>query len=86
MTTPAILAVRPVKPGYPTVAFVDVQLDGLRLFNLRLVRRNSGLRIYAPNAYGSSVATFTQKAAAELVRLALDALGDIAPNDRSNAA
>lgn len=85
MMEPTILAVRPVKPGYPTVAFVDVQLDGLRLFNLRLVRRDSGLRIYAPNAYGSSVATFTQQTAAELVRLANDAIGDIAHNDRNAA-
>ncbi len=86
MTAPTILAVRRVKPGYPTIAFVDVQLDGLRLFNLRLVRRDSGLRIYAPNAYGSSVATFTQQTAAQLVRLAQDSLGDIAPYESSQAA
>jgi hypothetical protein len=87
MIPPSILAVRPAPLGAGrAVAFVDVQLDGLRLFNLKLVDGPSGRRIHAPSAYGSSVATLTPELAAELVCIATQALGDIAQHDRLRSA
>lgn len=88
MVHPSIIAVRPAPPGAGrAIAFVDVQLNGLRLFNLKLVDGPSGRRIHAPSAYGSSVVTFTPDLAATLVRLSSTALGDIRRDSiDSNAA
>jgi len=82
-----ILAIRPAPNGAGrAIAFVDAQFDGLRLFNLKIVDGPNGRRIHAPSAYGSSVATFTPELAAELVRIATQALGDIAQHDRTRSA
>lgn len=88
MNDPAILAVRPAPSGAGrTIAYVDAQLDGLRLFNLKLADGPNGRRIYAPSAFGCSVATFTPELASKLIHLASKALGDIVPHDRTcNAA
>jgi hypothetical protein len=85
--TPRILAIRPAPSGAGgrTIAFFDVQLTSdCRLFNLKLVDGPAGRRVHAPSAFGSNVATFTPHLAAELVRLASIAFGDIAPNDRDS--
>lgn len=87
MSHPSILAVRPAPPDAGrAIAFVDVQLAGLRLFNLKLVDGPSGRRIHAPSAYGSSTATFTPELASKLIQLASKALGDIDRHDRTCSA
>lgn len=81
-----IIDIRP-EAGGNTLARFDVQLRGMRLFNLRLVDGPSGLRVFAPSAFGSPVVTFTQDAATALIAIATKALGDMT-NDRNrkNAA
>lgn len=87
MTDPAILAVRPAPLGAGrTIAFVDAQLEGLRLFNLKLVDGPNGRRIYAPSAFGCSTANFTPELASKLIHLASNALGDIDRHDRNRSA
>lgn len=87
MTDPSILAVRPAPDGAGrTIAFVDAQLDGLRLFNMKLADGPNGRRIYAPSAFGCSVATFTPELASKLIHLESKALGDIDRHDRTRSA
>lgn len=87
MTEPAVLAVRPAPSGAGrTIAYVDAQLDGLRLFNLKLVDGPNGRRIYAPSAFGCSVATFTPELASKLIHLASKALGDIDRHECNRSA
>lgn len=73
-----IIAIRPRIGGGNTIAHIDVQMDGLRLFNLALKKTGSGYRIFAPSAFGSSVATFTRDTASQIVDAAL---GEIRRND-----
>lgn len=82
-----VLSIRPAPPGSGnTLARFDVQLDGgVRLFNLKLASGQAGLRAHAASAFGSPTATFTPETAAEIVRLASAALGDISHYDRSAA-
>ena len=47
-----ILAFRPAPPGGDkTLARFDVQMDGMRLYNLSLKRTGAGLRVFAPSAF-----------------------------------
>lgn len=79
-----ILSIRPEPGGGKTLARFDVQLgEHLRMFNLKLVEGRSGLRVYAPSAYGSNVATFTPTLADHLVRAAMAALGEESIDERS---
>lgn len=65
-----IISIRPERSGGNTIARFDVQLDGMRLFNLALKRTGSGLRVFAPSAFGGAVATFTPETSAALIALA----------------
>lgn len=82
---PVILAVRPTPVGAGrTIAHFDVQLTGeVRMFNLKLVRGHRGYRIYAPSAYGSSVATFSPDLSEQLIGAVEAALGEKPANDRN---
>jgi hypothetical protein len=86
---PTILDVRPAPGGAGgrTVAFLDVQLTpDCRLYNLRLVDIADGYRIHAPSAFGSKTATFAPALAAELVRTAIQTLGEKPADDRSHSS
>jgi len=78
-----ILAIRPVTGSGTTIARFDVQLDGMRLFNLALKRGPSGYRVFAPSAFGDAVVTFTPETAEALIGAAI---GEIASNERQRAA
>lgn len=78
-----ILAIRPDPGGGNILARFDVQLDGMRLFNLSLKRTGAGLRVFAPSAFGSAAVTFTHEVSEALVALAT---GEIAQNDSQAAA
>ncbi|TCN42415.1 hypothetical protein EV665_112150 [Shinella granuli] len=70
-----ILSLRPAPPGSgKLVARLDVQMDGLRLYNLSLKQTGCGLRVFAPSAFGSAVATFTHETSAALIALAMGEL------------
>lgn len=78
-----ILSLRPVPPGGNTVARFDVQLDGMRLYNLSLKQTGCGPRVFAPSAFGSAVATFTHEINAALVAMAM---GELDQNAERKAA
>ncbi|MCO5156124.1 MAG: hypothetical protein M9945_05110 [Aquamicrobium sp.] len=65
-----IISIRPERSGGNTLARFDVQLDGMRLFNLALKRTANGYRVFAPSAFGGAVVTFTPETSAALVALA----------------
>lgn len=73
-----ILSIRPDPGGGNVLARFDVQMDGMRLFNLSLKRTGAGLRVFAPSAFGSAAITFTPEISEALVALAV---GEIAQND-----
>ncbi|PWK65853.1 hypothetical protein C8K44_11568 [Aminobacter sp. AP02] len=83
-----ILAIRPAPAGAGgrTLAHFDVQLTpDCRLFNLKLVDGHSGRLVYAPNAFGERVATFSPSFANDLVRAAGVALGALHASTRRTA-
>lgn len=65
-----IISIRPERSGGNTLARFDVQLEGMRLFNLALKRTASGYRVFSPSAFGGAVVTFTPETSAALVALA----------------
>lgn len=74
-----IISIRPAPPGSGnTLCRFDVQLDGMRLHNVSLKRTGSGLRVFAPSAFGCAAVTFTPEIAAELIALAT---GEITKNE-----
>lgn len=78
-----ILSFRPAPPGGDkTLARFDVQLDGMRLYNLSLKRTGAGLRVFAPSAFGCAAATFSHETAAALIALAT---GEIARHEQHSA-
>ncbi|WP_037075087.1 hypothetical protein [Rhizobium mesoamericanum] len=82
-----ILSIRRETSGGNTVARFDVALgDHIRMFNLKLIRGRAGLRVYAPSAYGSNVATFSTRLTDQMITAVSAALGEESANDRSNAA
>lgn len=79
-----ILSIRPAPPGSgKTIARFDVQLDGVRLYNVSLKQTGAGLRVFAPSALGCAAATFTHETSAALIALAT---GEIARDGISTAA
>lgn len=79
-----IISFRPAPPGGErTLARFDVQLDGMRLYNLQLKQTGAGLRVFAPSAFGCAAATFTHEMSAALIALAM---GEIDRHGISNAA
>jgi hypothetical protein len=76
-----VLNVRPDPSGRgSTVARFDVQMDGMRLFNLALKQTANGYRVFAPSAFGGAVATFTHETATALTAAAL---GEMHRNERT---
>lgn len=61
-----------------TIARFDVQMDGMRLHNVALKRTRSGLRVFAPSAFGAAAVTFTPETASALIKAAI---GEISAND-----
>ncbi|MEQ1406144.1 hypothetical protein ABK249_14480 [Neorhizobium sp. Rsf11] len=78
-----IIAIRPEKTGGNILARFDVQLDGMRMFNLALKQTSAGLRVFSPSAFGSAVVTFTPETSEALVALAS---GEIRHNDEHRTA
>lgn len=79
-----IISLRPAPPGSgKLVARFDIQLDGMRLYNLSLKQTGVGLRVFAPSAFGSAAVTFTPEFASELIALAS---GEITANGTHKAA
>lgn len=76
-----ILGMRPEPSGGNCIARFDVQLDGIRLFNLSLKKTGAGMRVFAPSAFGSASATFTHEFSQALIALAL---GEMAQNDNAH--
>lgn len=84
-----IISIRPEDPGGgSTVARFDAEInDDIRMFNLKLVRsRDGSLRVYAPSAYGTNVATFAPELAAGLTAEAMKSLGEKTKNAARAAA
>jgi len=77
-----ILSIRPEGGAGNTVARFDVQLDGMRLYNIALKRGQAGYRVFAPSAFGIAVVTFTPETASALISAVL---GEITANDRNAA-
>lgn len=82
-----ILWIKPEPPGSgSTVARFNVALnDDVRLFGLRLTgRRDGGYSVYAPNAGGTRVVTFSPSLVEEIARAAMAAL-ELSPHDRTHS-
>lgn len=83
-----IIDLRPEPPGSGSViARFDVQLTSdCRLYNIKLVRRPHGaLRVFAPSAFGTNVATFAPELGAVMARMAGDALREKTVSDQHAA-
>jgi len=84
-----IISIRPEAPGGGnTIARFDAEISAdVRMFNLKLVRsRDGSLRVYAPSAYGTNVATFAPELAADLAAEAMKSLGEKTKNAAHAAA
>lgn len=84
-----IIACRPEPPGGfgNVVARADVEIsEDLRVFNLKVSRRPAGgYSVYAPNAMGGRVITFSIALAQEIAAAALAALEEQKPYVRFEA-
>jgi hypothetical protein len=83
-----IIDIKPEPPGSgSTIARFNVALnDDLRLFGLRLTERAAGGHaVYAPNAHGARVATFSPTLVDQISRAALAALEERMPHDNRKA-
>ena len=71
-----VLDIRPEQPGMGnTLARFDIEFPGgVRMYNLKLA---TGGRVFAPSAFGASVATFPQHVVAALAAAAISKLGEI---------
>ena len=71
-----ILDVRAAPPGGgKLLARVDVETpDGIRLYDLKLVRGSTGLRVYGPALHGGAAVTFPPAIADEI---ALEAVAHV---------
>ena len=67
-----ILAIRLAPPGGNVVARFDAELDnGVRLYDLKLVRARSGWRVYGPQHFGGAAVTFPRSVADQLANEAV---------------
>ncbi|MEH3090766.1 MAG: hypothetical protein PGN20_01725 [Agrobacterium cavarae] len=80
---PRILELCRLNDGGNTLARFDIQLDGMRLYNIALKRTRSGLRVFAPSAFGAAAVTFTPETATAIINAAM---GEISNNDNHRAA
>lgn len=70
-----VISARPHGPGGKTIARFDAELDnGVRAFDLKLVRGSDGLRVYGPSLHAGSAITFPAAIADQLAVLALEAV------------
>ncbi|MER9390005.1 hypothetical protein [Mesorhizobium sp. M0435] len=79
-----ILDARPEPPGCGNViARVDVALnDAVKIYNLKVSKRpDGGFAVFAPNAHGGRVVTFSRSLVAEIASAAVAALMEPTPND-----
>lgn len=83
-----ILSIRPEPPGGSgrTIARCDIALnEDVRLFGLRIVAREAGgFAVYAPNAHGKRVATFSPDIVETIASAAVAALEELTPHDRTS--
>ncbi|MER8480820.1 hypothetical protein NKJ36_27060 [Mesorhizobium sp. M0142] len=82
-----ILDARPEPPGCGNViARVDVALnDAVKIYNLKVSKRpDGGFAVFAPNAHGGRVVTFSRSLVAEIASAAVAALMEPTPNDRTH--
>lgn len=64
-----VLTTRSASRDGRAVYLADVEVaDGIKLFGLRVERRQDGFRVFAPNAAGRATATFGQDAVKEIAR------------------
>ncbi|KQZ98435.1 hypothetical protein ASD64_15765 [Mesorhizobium sp. Root157] len=82
-----IFSLNPCPPGASAVATFNVALDDdVRIFNARLHRKQDGTyRVYAPQAGGVRVVTFSQPLVDKITDAALAALMELCANDRTAA-
>lgn len=68
-----IIAIRPAVPGGgKLVARFDLKMpDGIKLYDLKLVRGTTGLRVYGPALHGGSAVTFPPAVADAIAREAV---------------
>lgn len=70
-----IISIRPHSPGGKTVARFDAELaEGVKAFDLKLVRGENGLRVYGPSLYGGAAITFPPAVANRLAMLVMEAV------------
>jgi len=73
-----IISIRPAPPGGKTLARFDVELvPGVKLYDLKLIRGDRGLRVFGPSIGGGAAATFAQAIADQLIELVM---GDVSRN------
>ncbi len=68
-----ILSIRPASPGGgKLIARFDLEMpDGVRLYDLKLVRGSTGPRVYGPALHGGAAVTFPITIADEIAREAV---------------
>lgn len=68
-----ILSIRPASPGGgKLIARFDMEMpDGIRLYDLKLVRGSTGPRVYGPALYGGAAVTFPTSIADSIAREAV---------------
>lgn len=71
-----ILSIRPAVPGGgKLLARFDLEMpDGVRLYDLKLVRGSTGPRVYGPALYGGAAVTFPPSIVDQISTLSMDAL------------
>lgn len=62
-----IISYRPEQSGGSAIARFDVEIDGVRLYNLTLKQTRNGLRVFGPNALGRAAVTFTPEKTMALI-------------------
>ena len=71
-----ILQIRPAVPGGgKLIARFDIEMpDGIRLYDLKLVRGSTGPRVYGPALHGGAAVTFPPSIVDVIARTAMEAL------------
>lgn len=71
-----ILSIRPAPPGSgKTLARFDAEIvEGIKAYDLKLVKGSTGPRVYGPSLYGGAAVTFSPAVADVLANLAMEAV------------
>lgn len=74
-----ILHIRPAVPGGgKLIARFDIEMpDGIRLYDLKLVRGSTGPRVYGPALHGGAAVTFPPSIVDVIARTAMEALAHV---------